>query len=67
MVDDADAVGGPGGHYEATAASKEDSAAVLGATVVEAMAMVEAIGLVKVKSKTRNGSPSSSWADRLKT
>jgi hypothetical protein len=41
----------------------EDLAAVLGATVVvEAVAMVEAAGLVEVKLKIRSGSPSPSWA-----
>lgn len=54
----ADAVGKPGGDYEATTASMGDSAAVLGAMiVVKAMAMVEAMGLVGVKPK-RSGSSS---------
>ncbi len=52
----------------AAAASAEDSAAVLGAVVVaEAVAVVEAAGLVEVKLKTRSGSPSPSWAVWLRT
>ncbi|KAL6035323.1 hypothetical protein STEG23_033061, partial [Scotinomys teguina] len=48
IVDDADAVVRPRGQSEAMAAFTEDSAAVLGATVViEAMAMIEAMGLVE--------------------
>lgn len=41
---------------------------VLGATVVvEAMALVEASGLLEIKPKTRIESLSPSWAARLRT
>ena len=50
------------------AASADDSAAVLGAEVmVEAMAVVEATGLMGVKLKTRSGFLSPNRAAWLKT
>ena len=75
MADDAGAAGGPGGpggprirRPRLLPATAEDSAAVLGAVVVaEAVAVVEAAGLVEVKLKTRSGSPSPSWAAWLRT